>query len=305
MLPLTQGHLTLFETCPRKYQLVYFDSLSGPSSYDQHAKTQWGSQFHLLMQQQALNLPVARLAEANTEMSASLKALEQAAPDVFAHLPVSQLSDSVDSGDSDDPDRAFSQSEHRRTLALDDYLLTVIYDLLVISNQGAEGQTKTGQIYDWKTHQKPPPKRWLKSDWQTRLYLYVLCETTELTPQQISMTYWFVRLNSHSDDAASNKASDEKLTKPSAYLFAYSAQEHRQTHEDLQALTARLNQMRAAEFFPKVPVESEKCDRCVFNVRCDRTPPSHSSQDPLAQAPDRLLKAASQFTAETVEEVSL
>ncbi|MEO0771015.1 MAG: PD-(D/E)XK nuclease family protein, partial [Cyanobacteria bacterium J06649_4] len=72
MQPLSQSHLTIFDTCPRRYQHVFFDALSAPASYEHHAKTQWGSQFHLLMQQQALDLPVDAIAPADSAMAASL-----------------------------------------------------------------------------------------------------------------------------------------------------------------------------------------------------------------------------------------
>jgi hypothetical protein len=34
----------------------------------------------------------------------------------------------------------------------------------------------------------------LAKNWQTRLYLYVLAETSAYPPDSLSMTYWFVQL---------------------------------------------------------------------------------------------------------------
>ncbi len=275
MLPLSQSHLTLLDACPRKYQYVFFDALSGPSTYEQQTTIQWGSQFHLLMQQRSLNLPIELLSQANAEMAASMAALAKAAPEVFAHLPSSS-------------NRAealiFSQSEHRRTLAFGRYLLTVVYDLVVLA-------ADVGQIFDWKTHQQPPRQSWLQHDWQTRLYLYVLCETTALSPEQVSMTYWFVRLG----------AAQQADQAPSFYRFGYSAAQHRQTQQDLQQLTDQLTQMQQQADFPKVAVEKGLCDRCLFNVRCDRAPAAAPSQTD----PQQLLQAASQLTADSVEEIPL
>ena len=132
MLPLSQGHLTLLDTCARKYQHVFFDALSGPATYDQQLTTQWGSQFHLLMQQRALDLPVEVLADANADMAASMNALAQAAPEVFDYLAVAAVDmpgernsgmDVLTVDSSTDPPLmgSFSQSEHRRTLAFNDY----------------------------------------------------------------------------------------------------------------------------------------------------------------------------------------
>ena len=272
--PLSQAHLTFLDTCDRKYQYVFFDALSAPATYDQQITTQWGSQFHLLMQQRAMGLPVGAIADADEEMTASMTALAVAAPEVFETLAENTAVDS-----------SFSQSEHRRTLAFGDYLLTVVYDLLVLS-------PTEGQIFDWKTHQKPPQKDWLQQDWQTRLYLYVLCETTGLSPEQISMTYWFVRLG--------HRSAHKSQKQPSFYRFGYSLEQHQQTEQDLKILTSRLTRMSEQLNFPKVPVGSEICESCLFNVRCDRA----SSSAPLYDSA-RMLRAATEISIESVEEIPL
>ncbi|MGB7487227.1 MAG: PD-(D/E)XK nuclease family protein [Phormidesmis sp.] len=301
MLPLSQSHLSQLSACSRKYQYIFFDTLSGPSTYEQHVTTQWGSQFHRLMQQQALNLPVNILSEADSEMAASLMALKEAAPDVFAYLPESNaVMDASHIG-------TFSQSEHRRTLAFNGYLLTVVYDLLVIENE------RSGHIFDWKTHQQPPKKGWLKQDWQTRLYLYVLCETSQLPPEAVSMTYWFVRLGKSSiqtrevDQAEVDPAetSRKAALQPSAYKFTYGLAQHDQTRRDLQRLTDELTKMRSQAHFPKVAIEKGLCDRCPFNVRCDRIAPTQAISHSLSKDPRQLLKAAQQLTIDSVQEIPL
>lgn len=326
MLAISQSQLTLLSACERKFQYVFRDALSGPSSYEQQTTTEWGSQFHLLMQQRALDLPVEVMTGANAEMAASLTALAEEASDVFAHLPAyfgSQTSSqtSVETSVETSPE-TFSQSEHRRRLAFNGYLLTVIYDLVVCSPE-------RGQIFDWKTHQRPPRRKWLKDDWQTRLYLYVLCETSGLRPEQISMTYWFVRLGAVPQTlsealAAEQSVAEQSVTKqskperpkqdsaerrPSFYRFDYDENQHRQTQADLQQLTNRLTQLleqadRGIDF-PKVAIAKGLCDRCAFNVRCDRTSTSTPAALALAPDPYEVLRAASQLSADSVEEIPL
>ena len=288
MLPLSQAHFTLLSTCDRKYQYVFLEALSGPATTEQQLTTQWGTQFHLLMQQRALNLPVEVLAKSNAEMVTSMTALEQAAPDIFEYLSAAAAAAERTSG------QAFSQSEHRRTLAFNGYLLTVVYDLLVYSSEA-------GQIFDWKTHQHPPRRQWLQADWQTRLYLYVLAETTDLKPEQLSMTYWFVRLSDHlAPEPASEKRSAEPA-QPTAYRFDYSAVQHLRTQQDLQQLTDRPTRMRQQDNFPKVDVAKGLCDHCPFNVRCDRLP----TTAPLPATPYQLLQSASQITVDRIDEIPL
>ena len=317
MLPLSQSHLSLLESCARRYEYVFLESLTGPASYEQQAKTQWGSQFHLLMQQQALNLPIEAVAAVDAEMSASLRSLQSVAPDVFQYLLESsktyrskndnanQLSSNRLSFDRLSSDR-FSQSEHRRTLSFNGYLLTAVYDLVVIQ---LGPQEKKGLIFDWKTHQQPPPKAKLKQDWQTRLYPYLLCETSELSPEDISMTYWFVRAKP-ARGAQLDTPSDNSNSQPSFYKFSYSLAEHDQTRRDLQALTDQLSQMRQTGQFSKVDIEKGLCDRCPFNVRCDRKPatqlPLQSTHSPsLPLDPHQLLKTARQLTVEDIPEIPL
>ena len=283
MLALSQSHLTLLESCPRRYQHVFFDALSTPSTYEQHTKTQWGSQFHLLMQQQALDLPIQAVSQADAQMAASLNALAKAAPEVFDHLPATRSPS------------AFSQSEHRRTLAFNNYLLTVVYDLVVFSGQPDQGHTN-GHIFDWKTHQTPQKKTRLMTDWQTRLYQFVLCETTDLAPEQISMTYWFVRLDESEPSAMATS------TKPSSYQFDYDLAQHDQTRQDLLSLTDQLTEMRRIETFPKVDIAKGLCEHCPFAVRCDRLPVATTPQSRTTQ---QFLQTASQLTADSVSEVPL
>lgn len=323
MQPLSQSHLSLLENCPRRYQYVFFDALSGPTSFDQQMRAQWGKQFHLLMQQRALNLPVDALFEADAEMAQSVAALVEAATDSLPEPSIASdstisavlqansmpaLENAVSVGEP------FSQSEHRRTLAFNGYLLTVVYDRVVVKTTEIGVQ---GEILDWKTYPKPPKKAWLAQDWQTRLYLYVLCETTPLLPEQISMTYWFVRQGRPSPDfavssAASDSDASSSLDKPSAYRFQYSLDKHDQTRRDLAELTDGLSKMMARSHFPMVDIGLGRCDRCPFNVRCDLSDdtfgPRRSerlSPHTLANQSQHLLQTARQLNLDTVEEIPL
>jgi hypothetical protein len=245
ILSLTQGQLTLLETCPRKFQYVYLEGLRAPVSLEQQERALWGSQFHLLMQQQALELPIQVMAEADAEMLACVNALQQAAPELFTPRP-----------------GTLRQSEHQRTLAFQGYLLTVVYDLLLLSPD-------RGQILDWKTYPQPPNQLTLERNWQTRLYLYVLTETSDLTPEQVSLTYWFVR------------SPDPTCQPPTCHLVRYSRQRHQQTHQALLHLTSQLDQLRAqAQPFPKADIGH--CQFCDFALRCDR--PQRIQDGDLARA---------------------
>ena len=224
IIRLSQGQLNLLATCPPKFQQIYLEQLRSPINPEQQDKQAWGSQFHLLMQQRELGLPIDSLLKENEELQHSLNALVNAAPEIL--LPDAQT---------------WRDAEHCRTLQFHSYLLTVIYDLLITNSS-------TAQILDWKTYLQPENKAKLAKNWQTRLYLYVLAETSPYLPEQISMTYWFVKLPN----------------KPQKLTFTYSNSQHEQTHQDLTHLLTKLDNWRENYFnegipFPHLPNCQKSC----------------------------------------------
>jgi len=190
----------------------------------------WGSQFHLLMQQRELGLPIDSILTTETELAASLEALIKEVPEL-----------SMIQGA-----QAQRAAEHYRTLGLNNYLLSVIYDLVITQEDKA-------QILDWKTYLQPKHKTLLAQNWQTRLYLYILAETSDYVPEQISMTYWFVKLPK----------------KPQSHTFQYSQQLHQQTKQDLTALLTSLDSWlleTGQASFPHRPRGEFECDesKCAY-----------------------------------------
>ncbi|MGF1590731.1 MAG: PD-(D/E)XK nuclease family protein [Pleurocapsa sp.] len=224
LIRLSQSHLNLLSICPPKFQQVYLDCLNSLPAPNQQDNRQWGSRFHLLMQQRELTLPIEALLATDAELDNSLKALIRAAPEL-------------------EPDpNIWREAEHCRTLRLDNFLFTVIYDLLI-------AKTEQAIILDWKTYRNPPRWQKLANDWQTRLYLYVLAETSEYEPEQLQMTYWFVKSGT-----------------PQSATFNYSQQQHQQTARELIVLTANLetwlgNYQQLQTNFPHQP----DCPKCPYH----------------------------------------
>jgi hypothetical protein len=132
-MPITQGHLKLLETCPRRFQYSYLEHIPVPTAPAVLERQQWGTQFHLVMQQRELGLSVDAILAETPELELAVNRLLAAAPELFQ---------------PPQPDE-FRQSEHRRQLAFNDYLLTVIYDLLIMTPHQAH-------IVDWKTYPASP-----------------------------------------------------------------------------------------------------------------------------------------------------
>ncbi len=225
LMRLSQGHLNLLETCPPKFQQIYLDNLPSFAPPELEEKLNWGSHFHLLMQQRELGLPIESLLQEEQELDHSIKALIQAAPNIL----------------DQENSCSWREAEHSRTLSFGNYLLTVVYDLLIASKNQA-------QIIDWKTYLQPPKKNNLAHNWQTRLYLYVLAETSEYLPEQISMTYWFVKLPQQ----------------PKHYTFSYSFEKHLQIKNDLTTLLTNLDQWLSGDTSSDFPHKVNCESSCPF-----------------------------------------
>lgn len=230
---LSQGQLNLLETCPPQFQRLYLEQLSSPQSPEQLEKQSWGSQFHLLMQQRELGLPIKALLGENSQLHHSITALLETAPEI------GQINA-----------QGWREAEHYRTLNFAGFLLTVIYDLIIANPSEAK-------IFDWKTYLQPENPKKLAKNWQTRLYLYVLAETSDYIPEQISMTYWFVKLP----------------TQPQSLTFVYNSQLHEQTRQDLSILLTNLEQWLDSYFidsnpFPHRPICQTSCPyyTCLVNL---------------------------------------
>ncbi|YAF97786.1 MAG: PD-(D/E)XK nuclease family protein [Nodularia sp. CChRGM 3473] len=238
LLRLSQGHLNLLEACPRKFQHTYLEQLNSPSDPKHEEHQALGSRFHLLMQQREMGLPIDSLLQADAQLQSWMSAFANAAPEILTPASNNQI---------------FRESEHYRTLQLQGYLLTVVYDLLIADNQQA-------QILDWKTYPQPPNPKKLEQNWQTRLYMYVLAETSAYLPANISMTYWFV----------------QSPGKPQNIKFSYNANKHQQIAKKLNQLLSQLTNWleiyQENELFPQVSENSKTCDYCQFAIRCQRIP---------------------------------
>ncbi|MEM9925282.1 MAG: PD-(D/E)XK nuclease family protein [Cyanobacteria bacterium P01_D01_bin.50] len=245
LLRLSQGNLNLLERCPRQFQHTYLEQLHPPIKPENEEKQLQGSRFHLLMQQREIGLKIEKLLEVDDDdrknknklqLQTWMKAFADAAPEILT--PESE-------------NETFRESEHYRTLQIQHYLLTAIYDLLIADKEQA-------QIIDWKTYPKPPNKRKLEYNWQTRLYMYVLAETSDYPPENISMTYWFVQSES----------------KPYNIKFNYSSLQHQKIenklNQHLKKLTKWLQAYQKGEQFPQVSEGSKTCNYCQYAYRCQR-----------------------------------
>lgn len=250
LVRLSQGLLELLEFCPRKFQYHYLEQLGSTALLELQERLTWGSRFHQLMQQQELGLPLSLAnhlpAEEVEGLQRCVEALRQHAPNLFLPLHSQAAGDRL-------PHR---YSEHSRSLWVDGVLLTVVYDLLILGDRQAT-------IIDWKTYPRPRQPQFLLHHWQTRLYPFVLAETTPYSPDQITMAYWFVQTQE-----PNGTITPQHLTIP------YNHHDHEHTRQDLErwvrSLTAWMQAYEQGIPFPQVEEATGRCSTCPFQIRCQR-----------------------------------
>lgn len=254
---LSQAHLNLLEKCPPYFQKVYLEQLASPNTFEQQKKVEWGNLFHLLMQQLELGLPIESLLKENQELQLSIKGLITEISDIFYSEKVINR-----------------EAEHHRILNYQDYLLTVIYDLLVTYKNKA-------LILDWKTYPQPENPNKLIKNWQTKLYLYVLAETSNYQPQDISMTYWFVKLPN----------------RPKSFTINYNEQLHQQTQQDLDNLLTKLDQYLSEYINNNIPFSHRS--------NCENNCSYHKYFESLKNVNQELINLADFTNIKNIKEIEI
>jgi hypothetical protein len=249
LMTLSQGSLALLTECPRKFQYEVLEQLAAPRLPDDQERMQQGAQFHALVQQWQLGLPVESLAHASPHLERWFAAFRAAAPEMLTIAP------NPPDSESSDPERYV---ECDRTLFLAGYLLTVRYDVLLRTAEQA-------QILDWKTYPRPAAAEKLCHTWQTRLYLFVLAETSPYQPEQLYMLYWFFQDAAASGSQAASGAVQQ-------LRCGYSRRQQDQTRQALTGLLTQLTDWRShyaqGQPFPQLGIAKQHCETCPFSLRC-------------------------------------
>ncbi len=222
LLPnISQQHLQLWTTCRRKFRHTFLDEINFPINHELQEKLTLGRQFHLLVQQHQLDIDVSKMADTESSLQNWFHSYLKHPPQMICgeHFP-----------------------EQKRSVQFGKTTLTAIYDLVIL------GQT-SAQIIDWKTHQNPIVHSILADHWQTKLYLFILQETTNFAPEQISMTYWFA-----------NADPSQKTVE-----ISYTADRHQATARTLNRI---LQEMTEDDHYLPLPLDSKPCNYCEFLARC-------------------------------------
>ena len=245
-LQFSQASLQDYIDCQRRFQLRYLLRLAWPAveaepALENERHLQLGAEFHRLVQQHLLGLPVERLS-----IQAGSRDLGRWWGDYLEYAP------SIPGLGAPSNRKAFP--EVTLAASLNGYRLLAKYDAIVLAPDGPE---KQAFILDWKTSRVRPKRAWLAARLQTRLYPYLLVrggahlnQATLFRPEQVEMIYWFANFPSQPE------------------RFAYSESEFLENQSYLAGLLEKISSLGEDEFL--LTARLERCRFCTYRSLCDR-----------------------------------
>ncbi|MBW4433208.1 MAG: PD-(D/E)XK nuclease family protein [Pelatocladus maniniholoensis HA4357-MV3] len=153
----------LLEKDTQKFQQYFIEQRFPPHYSKSITQQNLGEQFHLLMQQLMMGLPVEPLLLTYPDMAHWVKQLHP-----IINIPAQKKLCNIN-----------------KQMLIAEWRLVAHYDLLI------EWEQKT-IVVDWTTERHIPQPEKLEDSWKTQLRLFLLTETQEIPPQYISIIYCFV-----------------------------------------------------------------------------------------------------------------
>jgi CRISPR/Cas system-associated exonuclease Cas4 (RecB family) len=242
---LSQGSLQDFVECRRRFYLRYIQRLAWPAVQSEPVLEfehymQQGEQFHRMVQQHQLGLPLERL----TPMAQG---------DDLSRWWGSYLSQGRENGSLETllGEGSRRYAEISLSFQLGSVRLVAKYDLLSVSPQGR------AVIFDWKTARKRPRRQWLATHLQTRVYPYLLIQAgahlnqgRPFEPEQVEMVYWFANFPEEPE------------------RFPYSVSAFNSDGEYLAELVSGIQRLEEQEF--TLTPDLRRCAFCVYRSLCER-----------------------------------
>ena len=241
----SQRSLQDYVDCRRRFQLRYLDQLAWPAVeveplIEHEQRMLAGAAFHRLVQRYLLGVPAGRLSslvEADRSGSGELKRWWQ---NFLEYADVTPSENSLVEG--------------MLSAQIGSYRLLAKYDLIRWGEDQSIGKVS---IFDWKTSQTRPSRRWQADRLQTKVYPYLLVlagapiiGVERLSAEQVEMVYWFA----------------EHPQEPQR--FAFSSEQHQQDHDYLTGLVDEIQSLGEGDF-DLTPDES-RCKFCTYRSLCDR-----------------------------------
>lgn len=236
----SQSSLQDYHDCRRRFQLRYLMRVAWPALQAEPIQEfeqliQRGERFHRLAQQYLLGIPQERLTQT-------------AIADEDEHL-VGWWQHFLESV----PGQLEGKRHVETALSspLGPFRLVAVYDLLIFSPTGQV------EIFDWKTSTHRPKASTLLQRMQTRVYPYLLVRAgrilngaQEISPDQVSMTYWF----------ADPDMPAEKIP--------YSLQQYEEDGKFFLSVAEEIRSLKPEEF--SMATDDHPCRFCAYRSLCNR-----------------------------------
>ena len=249
----SQSSLQDYVDCRRRFQLRYIQNLAWPALQSEPALENErfmlrGSLFHHLTQQFFLGVPPERLQ--SSVLGAGLGDWWQA---FTGFVRQEQLDPQAEA------QPAPLYPELGLSAALGSHRLVAQYDLLRCDPDGRF------TIYDWKTSQKHPGRKWLSGRIQTRLYRYLLVRAGAGLEYPHSASE---RTSLPSTPKCWKCVTGSPLFPDQPVRFGYSAAEYRQDEGFFTALLQEIAALRPDQF--PLTAQPERCAYCTYRSLCER-----------------------------------
>jgi len=248
----SQSSLQDYRDCRRRFQLRYIYEVAWPAAESEPVMEneifiQRGALFHRLAQQFFVGVPADRLSVSIHEEELHIWWQN------FLNFCVnpngwiaSALSERHRTGD-----HRLLQPEISLSAPIGNYRLAAKFDLIVSAGQGGF------KIFDWKTSNHHPQRKWLIERMQTRVYPYLLVQAgsalnhgAPIDPAGVEMIYWYAAFP------------DEPLH------FPYSAAQFERDHHFLQGLVEEIAALPPDQY--RRVSEEDRCAYCIYRSLCER-----------------------------------
>jgi hypothetical protein len=241
----SQGNLQDFIDCRRRFQLRYLKRISWPAAVteplqENERRLLLGTQFHHLIHQYLIGIPAEKI-------SAMLH--DEELNSWWINFLSSNSKDNylqVIRGTASKGYPEISLSIHQENFGL-----IAKYDLIVFIHDSKVF------IFDWKTSQVRPKRKWLSERIQTRLYPYLLTraglhlnQNTPIVPEMVEMIYWFANFPDQSE------------------RFLYRTETYNADEEYLIGIIDSIRQMDEQDF--SLTYDEKRCRYCVYRSLCNR-----------------------------------
>jgi CRISPR/Cas system-associated exonuclease Cas4 (RecB family) len=241
----SQSNLQDYLECQRRFQLRYLLHQAWPAveaePYLEHERRMdLGARFHKIARQFLIGLPEDQIKQSIIHD----EAINLWWNDFIKALHGGTLEMLLENGNQ-------HFEEITLSVPVGEFRLIAKYDLLIVNPDGKI------VIFDWKTSQNHPKRRWLAERMQTHVYPFVLAgaassllEGVENNPDQLEMVYWF----------ANQPDQVER--------FNYNEKSYLEDGRVLSDLITTIS-LKTEPVFPLTP-DIKRCLYCTYRSLCNR-----------------------------------